>query len=59
MIIKIHLLPQHHRGQDGLDGIALAKLAQLLHPFIRVIFVTGYAFGPLERAMGSAEARLQ
>ena len=37
---------------NGLDGIALAKLAQLLHPFVRVIFVTGYAVGPFERAMG-------
>jgi CheY-like chemotaxis protein len=37
---------------NGVDGIALAKLAQLLHPFVRVIFVTGYAVGPFERAMG-------
>ena len=37
---------------NGLDGIALAKIAQQRHPFIRVIFVSGYAVGPLERAIG-------
>jgi hypothetical protein len=40
----------HNRGQA--DGISLAKLTQLLQPFVSVIFVTGYAVGPVERAMG-------
>ena len=50
--MPIDLLVSEIVVPSSLDGIALAKLAQLLHPSIRVIFVTGYAVGPLELAIG-------
>lgn len=37
---------------NGLNGIELARMARLRHPSIKVIFVTGYAIGPIERQIG-------
>jgi CheY-like chemotaxis protein len=48
----IDLLVSDIVNPDGLDGIALARIARQRHPFIRVIFVSGYASRPLERAIG-------
>jgi DNA-binding NtrC family response regulator len=50
--MPIELLVSDIVVPGGLDGISLAKLAQLLQPYVSVIFVTGYAIGPVERAMG-------
>ena len=49
---RVDLLVSDIVVPNGLDGIALSRRARLRHPLIRVIFVSGYAFGSVERAMG-------